>query len=146
MHDHILCRIFITSRRVDYVCISSTLPTFWTINTWMERNTMLFNEKTYPVIMQACEEKTEIEFEVLKEISSFANHEVPEDWTESVPTGRPDKEYQQIVAHARTDGTLRGALIDFVLMVYLRNGRILYKKSGNNRVLVKAIWTEDITS
>ncbi len=99
---------------------------------------MEFNLVNYNTIKAACESKEEIKFVVEKSATAFAKSEAPESWTAYPPACLPPEGYAQVFIHSGADK--RGALTRLELLVHLDGGRILYKKSGENAVLLKVTW------
>lgn len=99
---------------------------------------MKFGQNDYPTIKSACHNKQEVEFEARKEITAFAYSEAPDDWTAYPPALLPPEGYAQVSIHSGSDE--RGALTRLELIVHLDGGRILYKKSGPDKVSLKVTW------
>jgi hypothetical protein len=99
---------------------------------------MLFNQENYPQIKSACENKTEIEFEVPEEITAFSSGSAPLEWTAFPPCLLPPEGYAQVFVYAGSDA--KGALTRLELLVHLDGGRILYKAQNNNLVALRVTW------
>lgn len=99
---------------------------------------MEFNEENFTTIKEACEQRNEIDFWVEKSVTAFSDSSAPDDWTAYPPVTLPPKGYAEIFLFAGSDK--KGELMKLELLVHLDGGRILYKKDGNDKVLLKITW------
>ena len=102
---------------------------------------MLFNQANYAQIRAACESKTDMELEVPRSATAFAESQAPLEWTAYPPCILPPEGYAQVFVHSGAD--LRGAVTRFELTVHLSGGRILYKAKDHELVSMKVTWPED---
>lgn len=99
---------------------------------------MNFDAENYRHIKSACERKEEIEFNVEKSATMFANSLAPQAWTAYPPATLPPEGYAQVFIYSGND--MRGVLMRLELIVHLDGGRILYKANGENNVSLKITW------
>lgn len=100
-----------------------------------------FNSQNYQSIKSACQSKNEIEFWVERSATVFRDSDAPEQWTAYPPAYLPPSGYAQVFAHSGNDKA--GALTRLELTIHLDNGRVLYKKRGDDEVCLKVTWPEN---
>lgn len=99
---------------------------------------MEFNKDNYVQIQAACKSRQEIEFLAPISATAFEKSTAPEEWTAYPPCLLPPEGYAYVLAHAGNDA--RGSLMKLELLIYLDQGRVLYKAAANQQVAIKVTW------
>ena len=99
---------------------------------------MEFSKETYSTIRQACENRSDIEFEVPLEYTAFTSSNAPHGWTEIRPVSLTPKGYSTIFIHLGPEA--KDALTRLELLIYCDGGTVAYKKKDEKIISMKVSW------
>lgn len=101
---------------------------------------MKFEGKDCQVVKQAVQNSQDIDFEVDRSITIFADSGAPADWTEYPPSILSDDDLVKAKAILATDTSLRGALCRVEQSAHDQGAKVYYKALDDDTVSIKIEW------